>query len=115
MGAGINTTTPPPTGDAFTQLLEAVKEMTAELRENNRLRKKESKPWLTAEEAAQLLGINVTSGNYHLRVLKLLRDNGYLTNFTGARSIKYDRLEVLALLERERKDTGYFIPRRVPK
>lgn len=118
MGAGIPTT-PPQTGEAFALLLDAIRDMTAELRENNRLRRKENNPWLTDVEAATLLGINVKrddQGNpttYHTRLLKQLRDMGMLTNFTGERSIKYDRKEVMELVEQERKDPAFFIPRRI--
>lgn len=118
MGQGI-ATTPPQTGDAFALLLDAMRDMTAELKENNRLRRKENNPWLTDVEAATILGINVkqdAEGNpttYHTRLLKQLRDMGYLTNYTGERSIKYDRKEVLALIEKERNDAGFFLPRRI--
>ncbi|MEM9928547.1 MAG: hypothetical protein AAF840_01885 [Bacteroidota bacterium] len=109
--------TPPPTGDAFGLLLDAVREMTAELKENNRLRRKESNPWMTAVEAAEYLGINVKYDDgkpttYHRRVLAQMHDT-HLSNYSGDRSTKYDRKQVMALLDKERRDPAFFILRRL--
>jgi hypothetical protein len=99
MGAGIPTT-PPVTGDAIAQLMELTRQLLAEQRETNRLLRKEHNPWVDADEAATLLGANVTASGYHKRLLSYCCKKGLLVKFKGDRNRKYNREEVSHLARR---------------
>lgn len=58
--------------------------------------------WIGAEDAANLLGIKITSGGYHRRKLGQYREAGLLAKFKLGRPIMYDRIEVEELARKIR-------------
>jgi len=67
------------------------------------------KTWITPEEAAEILGLPITSSRTHTRRLRWYRDQGFLTKFQGRRPISYLRSDVEKLAKRI-KNTEVIIP-----
>jgi hypothetical protein len=67
------------------------------------------KTWITAEEAAEILGLPITSSRTHTRRLRWYRDRGFLTKFQGRRPISYLRSDVEKLAKRI-KNSEVIIP-----
>lgn len=59
-------------------------------------------PWIGPDEAAELLGFNITkSGSHRVRITWLCRQ-GFITKFRSSRPRRYDRADVLQCAEKLR-------------
>lgn len=67
------------------------------------------KTWLNPAEAAEILGLPITSSRTHTRRLRWYRDQGFLTKFQGRRPISYLRTDVEKLAKRI-KNSEVIIP-----
>lgn len=67
------------------------------------------KTWLNPEEAAEILGLPITSSRTHTRRLRWYRDQGFLTKYNGRRPISYLRTDVEKLAKRV-KNNEVIIP-----
>lgn len=67
------------------------------------------KTWINPEEAAEILGIPITSSRTHTRRLRWYRDQGFLTKYNGRRPISYLRTDVEKLAKRV-KNNEVIIP-----
>jgi len=79
-----------------TTILQAIQENTAAM---NRLislmeAKETQSEWVDPEEAARILGINVTKGNHHRRRINAMVQRGIVTTFIEGRPFKYLRTEL---------------------
>lgn len=63
-------------------------------------KKEHNPPFIKPEEAAKILGLNITKSNTHTRRLAWYRNNGFLTLFQGSRPIHYSRSQVMALAKK---------------
>jgi len=67
------------------------------------------KTWINPEEAAEILGLPITSSRTHTRRLRWYRDQGFLTKYQGRRPISYLRSDVEKLAKRV-KNSEVIIP-----
>lgn len=56
--------------------------------------------FVNPEEAAKILGFNVTKSKTHTRRLAWYRKNGFITIFHGTKPIHYSRAQVMALAKK---------------
>jgi len=59
----------------------------------------ERKQWITSEEAARELGLNITPSKEYTRTLAWLRKHSRLKKFIPGRPYKYDKSEVRAFAD----------------
>lgn len=66
-----------------TDLATALIEHTKVLREYIKIEREKRSPWCDADEAATMLGLNITKSRKHARLLRRLIDRGIITKFHG--------------------------------
>ena len=91
--------------ETINELISINRELLAAQRETNRLMRKELEPpsrWVKPDEAAVILGRNITKSGTHRRVLTIARNRGLLTVFGAMNPYLYDRKEVEGLADRMR-------------
>jgi hypothetical protein len=93
---------PPTLAEAITELTRATYKVLEEQKEITRLLRKEIEPpspWVSQDEAAEMLGQTIKSSGNHLTHLKRYRKNNWLTIFASCKPFRYSRKEVEALAE----------------
>ncbi len=60
----------------------------------------EKGPVITADEAAKMLGMNVTKSKHHARRLSKLHREGFIKKLHGKRPLLFDRAEIEALAKK---------------
>lgn len=109
-GLGVPPITKDTTGEAINDLTRAIYKLLEEQKETNRLLRKEVEPpskWLSADDAAKMLGQTIKKSGEHKRHLKRYRDQGWLTVFASANPYRYSRQEVEKLANDFANDRKY--------
>ena len=87
--------------------MEGLQQFTEELRQFRqvmeqyiRVEREKRNPWCDPEEAATILGINLTSSRKHRRKLNAMIDRGLITKFRDPKTPKFWRKEIEHLAAR---------------
>ncbi|MEM9929468.1 MAG: hypothetical protein AAF840_06600 [Bacteroidota bacterium] len=92
------------------QTLAVFQELAAELRRYNNNQEERNKPeaeYLLPDEAAQLVGINVTKSGHHRTRLTRVYKRGLLPRTIYAKPCRYHRKDILQLREKIVRGEAY--------
>ncbi|WP_282782250.1 hypothetical protein [Phaeodactylibacter xiamenensis] len=83
--------------EGLQQLTEALQRHTQVMEQYIRIEREKMSPWCDPEQAAEILGISITSSRKHRRKLSAMIDRGLITKFRDGRPPMYWKEELQAL------------------
>lgn len=86
--------------EGLQQFTEALQRHTQVMEQYIRVELEKRNPWCDPEEAATILGINLTSSRKHRRKLNAMIDRGLITKFRDTKTPKFWRKEIEHLAAR---------------
>lgn len=81
-------------------LAEAIMRHTEVMEEYIRIERQKRRPWCDPEEAAEILGLNISPSRKHRRKLSAMVDCGLITKFRDGRPPMYWKAELQQLAAR---------------